>query len=91
MLVATIRPVEIRTVDVEGGSLADIQAQLRAVLPAGFELASAPVVMSKSSSTMTATGTLARRDGLKEIEADTMAGIAALTPEGWQVLSVRGL
>jgi len=89
MFTATIRPRETQSVEVQGPSLEDIQLQLAGKCPPGFELVSAPVAMQKGSSVLTATGTFARRDGLRDIEADTMDQLRELTPEGWQMLSVR--
>ncbi|WP_234057916.1 hypothetical protein [Microbacterium sp. NFH-22A-Y] len=89
MLTGLIRPVETRTVNVEGDSLADIHGKLTAQVPAGWELTKAPVTMTAGSTALTATGAIERRDGLREIEADTMTQLEAKVPEGWQLLSVR--
>lgn len=89
MLTGVIRPVETRTMDVEGHSLAEIQEKLTAAAPAGWELTSAPVAMVKGSTVMTATGTFERVDGLREINADTMTTLEAKVPDGWILLSVR--
>jgi len=45
--------------------------------------------MTAGSTALTATGTMQRRDGLREIEADTMTQLEALVPDGWMLLSVR--
>lgn len=89
MLTGVIRPLESRTMDVEGHSLAEIQEKLNASLPAGWALVSAPVAMVKGSSLMKATGTFQRVDGTREIEADTMTALEAKVPDGWMLLSVR--
>ncbi|WP_336632854.1 MULTISPECIES: hypothetical protein [unclassified Microbacterium] len=89
MLTGLIRPHETRTIDVEGHSLADIQAQLDKATPVGWVLTSAPVAMVKGSTLMTATGTIERHDELREIEADTIDALRAKTPPGWKLLSVR--
>ncbi len=75
--------------DVERHSLAEIQEKLTAAVPAGWELASAPVAMVKGSTVMTATGTFQRLDGLREINDDTMPALEAKAPNGWALLSVR--
>lgn len=89
MLVALIRPIESSTVDVAGPTLADVQAQLNAQKPAGFDLVSAPARMLKGAQGIETTGTYARRDGVREIEADDMDALQAKVPDGWQILSVR--
>lgn len=91
MLTGLIRPVETRTVEVEGDSLADIHEKLTAQVPAGWELTKAPVTMTAGSTALKATGTFERRDGIREIEADTMAQLEAQVPDGWRLLSVRAL
>lgn len=63
--------------------------KLTAKVPAGWELTAAPVAMTAGSTALTATGTIERRDGLREIEADTMPQLEALVPDGWMLLSVR--
>lgn len=89
MLTGLIRPVETRTITVEGDSLADVHAKLTAQVPAGWELTAAPVSMVKGSTLIKATGTMERRDGIREIEADTMSQLEAKVPDGWMLLSVR--
>ena len=89
MLTGTIRPIEIRTVDVEGHSLEEIRTVLAEQTPAGFELTDAPVRMTKGTTLLTATGTFARRDGTRTIEADDMATLRAKVPEGYQLVTVR--
>lgn len=91
MLIGRIRPVETRTVELEGESLADIAAQAAAAAPDGWDVVAAPVRMRKGSTRIDATATLARRDGSTEIEADDMAALEAKVPEGWQLVSVRAL
>lgn len=89
MLTGLIRPLEIPSVDVEGDSLADIHAKLTVQVPAGWELTKAPAAMTAGSTALKATGTTKCRDGMQEIEADTMTKLEAKVPDGWQMLSVR--
>lgn len=89
MLAALIRPVETSTADVIGTSLEDVHAQLAQHQQPGFDLASAPVRMLKGEAKMEATGTFRRVDGIRKIEADDMAALEALVPDGWQMLSVQ--
>lgn len=89
MLIGTIRKTETRTVELEGESLADIAAKAAEATPSGWELQSAPVRMRKGSRTLDATATIARRDEIREIEADDQTSLEAKLPDGWQLLSVR--
>lgn len=91
MLTGLIRPVETRTIEVEGDSLADVHEKLTAQVPAGWELTAAPVSMVKGSTLIKASGTIERRDGIREIEAETMAQLEAKVPAGWALLSVRAI
>lgn len=84
-----IRPRETRTITVQAEELDEIQDKIREQSPAGWETISAPVTMAKKDTTMTAEGTIARRDGVEEIEADDMAALEAKVPDGYQLLSVR--
>ncbi|WP_137877940.1 MULTISPECIES: hypothetical protein [Microbacterium] len=86
---AAIRPRHQVTVTVEGESLQAIQDALATERPAGHELASAPVVMSKTSTLMTATGTFVARNAAREVEGPDLAAIRALTPDGWQITALR--
>lgn len=45
--------------------------------------------MVKGSTLITSTGIIQRRDGVREIEGDTMAQLEAKVPDGWALLSVR--
>jgi hypothetical protein len=89
VLIGLIRPVETQSFDVEGTDLADIQAQLAALRPDGFDLISSPVKMVKGAAVLTAVGTFARRDQVTEIEAEDLDALHAKVPDGWQLLSVR--
>ncbi|OAN34007.1 hypothetical protein [Microbacterium sp. H83] len=89
MLAALIRPSETSTAEVVGTSLEDVMTQLQAQRPEGFDLVCSPVRMLKGEAKMQATGTFQRMDGIREIEADSMAALEAQVPEGWQMLSVR--
>ncbi len=91
MLVGRVRPRETRTLDLEGDSLAEVQAKAQAATPAGWELVSVPVAMTKGTTRLTAVATIARRDGVTEVEADTMDGLLAKVPEGSQLITVRSL
>ncbi|MGN8026096.1 hypothetical protein [Microbacterium sp. 22242] len=89
MLIGVIRPVESKTATVQAEELDEIQDLLAAQTPEGWQLASAPVVMAKKDTVLTAEGTMVRRDGVREIEADDMTALVAKVPEGYQLLSVR--
>lgn len=89
MLAALIRPQETSTTEVVGTTLEDVMTQLQAQRPEGFDLVSSPVRMLKGEAKMEATGTFRRVDGIREIQADSMAALEAQVPEGWQMLSVR--
>mgnify|MGYP003583134804 CR=1 FL=1 len=91
MLVGRIRPVETRTVDVEGASLAALNAAVTAQLPPGWVVTDVPAAMPKGSQLLTSTATMGRRDGVEQIEADDMTALEAKVPEGWQLLSVHSL
>lgn len=89
MLIGLIRPLESQTLTVQGTELDEIQDLITAQSPAGWETAAAPVAMSKKDTILTATATVVRRDGLREIEAEDVDALRALVPEGYQLLSVR--
>lgn len=84
-----MRPVETTSVPVEGTSLEDIQVQLEAHRPAGFDLISSPVEMIKGAAILKAVGTFARRDQVTEIQGEDITALQAQVPEGWQLLNVR--
>lgn len=88
-MIGTIRPVETRTADVQAHSLADVHTVLEQQRPDGFELTDAPVRMSNGTTALSATGTFARRDGIREIEADDLAALRASVPDGWELVAVR--
>lgn len=85
---AFIRKVETRQVEVSGEGLPEIQERLTAATPPGFDLVSAPVTMAKASTTITAVGTFARRDEIRELHGATRAELLAQVPDGWQMLYV---
>ena len=89
MLIGLIRPLESKTFTVQGLELDEVQDLITAQSPEGWETASAPVAMAKKDTILTATATVVRRDGLREIEAEDMDAMHALVPEGYQLLSVR--
>ncbi|GAA5198468.1 hypothetical protein [Microbacterium jejuense] len=91
MLIGTIRPVETRTIEVEGDSLAALQAAVDAQLPDGWVATNVPAAMPKGSQLLTSTATITRMDGTQEIEADDMTALEAKVPDGWKLLSVREL
>lgn len=89
MYYAMIRPRETRIIEVAAESLAEVQDQLEAQRPEGFDLTAAPVTMAAGKAALTAVGKYARRDGVSEIEAESMDALRAAVPEGWMMLSVR--
>lgn len=91
MLIGTIRPREIRTVEVEGDSLIDIQDKLEALRPAGFDLVKSTAHPIKGSTLLSSVGTFARRDGVREIEAGDRAALEAKVPDGYELLHVRSI
>ncbi|MDQ4212485.1 hypothetical protein [Microbacterium capsulatum] len=91
MLIGVIRPVESQTATVQAEELDEIQDLLAAQTPPGWQLASAPVAMAKKDTILTAEGTIVRRDGVQEIEADDMTSLEAKVPDGYLLLSVRSV
>lgn len=89
MLTARIRPLDSRTVELKGDSLASIHEQAAAATPAGWELTDAPVKMNAGTTALNATATIVRRDGVQELEAGSFADLLAKVPEGFRLLSVR--
>lgn len=89
MLIGMIRPRGTSSTAVTGTSLEDVQEQLEALRPDGFELVNAPAEMIKGAALIKTTGTFERRDDVREIEADDMAALEAKVPDDWQLLSVR--
>lgn len=91
MLIGRIRPNETRTINIEGDSLEALAAAVEAQIPTGWVATDVPAAMPKGSQMLTSTATIARRDGVQEIEADDMAALDAKVPEGWQLLDVRSV
>ncbi len=89
MLIGTIRPVETRTVRVEGPGLPEVAALVAEQTPEGWQAVEMPVSMSKHETVLTSEATIARRDGLEEIQGADYAAVIAAVPEGYQLLSVR--
>lgn len=89
MLIGMIRPRGTKSTEVTGTSLEDVQTQLGAQRPDGYELVNAPAEMVKGAALIKTTGTFERRDDVREIEAENMDAMLAKVPEGWQLLSVR--
>jgi len=88
MLIGRIRPVETRTFEVQGESLAALRAAVDAQLPDGWVVTDVPASMPKGSQLLTSTAKIARRDGVEQIEADDLPALEAKVPEGWQLLGV---
>lgn len=72
----------------QGESLDEVHEQLAARTPEGFRLIKAPVAMAKASTEISATGTYARRDTIREVETATREEALAAAPEGWQLLHI---
>ncbi|GGH34321.1 hypothetical protein [Microbacterium album] len=89
MLIGLIRPMESREVPVDGESLADVRVQLERQIPHGWELVATTVDMRAGSTALKAVGRFERRDGLREVEGDTIDAVRAAMPEGWALLHVR--
>lgn len=89
MYVGVIRPVETRTVAVERSGLEEITALVAAQTPENWQVTSTKVSMPKESSVLHAEASLARRDGISEIQGEDYAAILAAVPDGHQLLHVR--
>ncbi|WP_029144398.1 hypothetical protein [Microbacterium luticocti] len=89
MLSGRIRPIETRELSIDAESIDDARAQAEAELPAGWVLTDAAATMAKASTRITLNVKMARRDGVRDIEADDMQSLYAQVPAGWQLLSVR--
>lgn len=89
MLIGTVRPQETRTIVVQAEELDEIQDLIAAQTPEGWEITRAPVAMSKKDTILTCEATISRRDGLQEITAADLDEIRRLTPDGFQLISVR--
>lgn len=89
MYVGAIRPVETRTVEVEGSGLEEIAELVAAQTPENWQVTGTKVSMPKESSILRAEATLARRDGVSEIQGEDYAAILAAVPDGHQLLHVR--
>lgn len=89
MLIGMIRPRGTTSTEVTGTSLEDVQTQLEAQRPDGYELVNAPAEMVKGAALIKTTGTFERRDDVREIEAEDLTALEAKVPDGWQLLSVR--
>ena len=83
---AFIRKVEHRTIEVTGAGLPEIAAELEKLRPAGFDLVSSPVTMKAGSTDLSAVGTYARRDEVRELHGASRAELLEQVPEGWQML-----
>lgn len=88
MLIAMIRPAEKHVAKATGTEIPDLQAELIAGAPEGWEMVSAHVEMQPGGIRIVE-GKFERRDELTEIEAEDLDALMAKVPEGWQVLSVR--
>lgn len=89
MYIGMIRPTGTASTEVTGETLEDVQVQLEAQRPDGYELVNAPAEMVKGAALIKTTGTFERRDDVREVEADTIEGVRWLVPDGWQLLSIR--
>jgi len=89
VLTGVIRPTETRDLTAAGASLEEIAAAFAAQVPAGWQLLDTKVSMPKGSTTMTATGRMARWGETREIQAPDMAALRAQVPDGWALISVR--
>lgn len=89
MYIGTIRPVETATVTAVGEGLEEVAVLVSAQAPEGWEVVETKVQMSKHETTLNATATIARRDGVREIQGVDYAAVVAAVPEGHQLLSVR--
>lgn len=88
MLIAMIRPSEKHVAKATGTEIPDLQSELIAGAPEGWEMVSAHVEMQPGGIRIVE-GKFERRDEPTEIEAESMDALMAKVPEGWQVLSVR--
>lgn len=89
MLIGLIRPVETRTVSVEGEGLEEVAQLVAEQTPDGWAAVVVPVEMSKHETVLRSTATIARRDGLEEIQGADYADVQSKVPDGYQLLSVR--
>ena len=89
MLIGLIRPIETATVSVEGEGLPEVAQLVAEQTPAGWAAVAIPVEMSKHETTLRSVATIARRDGLEEIQGSDYADVKSKVPEGHQLLSVR--
>lgn len=89
MLSAVIRPIESRTIELNGESGDAIRDAALAQMPEGWVIDGTKLKLDSHTATFNATVTITRRDGLQTIEAADRDALHALVPEGWQMLSVR--
>ena len=75
----------------EGASISALRDAVNAQTPEGWEITDMPVAMPKGSQLVRTTATIARRECIREVEADDMGALEALVPEGSRLLSVRVL
>lgn len=89
MLIGLIRPIETRSVTLEGVDIAEVRGQLLEQAPDGWEIVSAKPTMKTGEAMRSVEGVFERRDGTREIEADDMVTLESKVPDGWALLSVR--
>lgn len=89
MYIGTIRPIETATVTAVGSGLEEVAVLVSAQAPEGWEVTETKVAMSKHETTLNATATIARRDGVREIQGVDYAAVVAAVPAGHELLSVR--
>lgn len=89
MLTATIRPVETRTLELNGESGDVIREAVTEQMPDGWVIAGTKLKLDSHTASFNATVTITRRDGLQTIEAADMDSLHALVPDGWQMMNIR--
>ncbi|WP_336653535.1 MULTISPECIES: hypothetical protein [unclassified Leucobacter] len=89
MYIGTIRPIETATVTAVGAGLEEVAVLVSAQAPEGWDVVETKVAMSKHETTLSATATIARRDGVQEIQGVDYATVVAAVPDGFQLLHVR--
>ena len=78
-----------RTASAVRGGFEEVAQLVAEQTPEGWLPTVIPVEMSKHETTLRSAATLARRDGLEEIQGADLADIKSKVPEGYQLLSVR--
>lgn len=89
MYIGMIRPVETKTINVQGEGLPEVHELVYAQATEGWSVVSMSVAMSKHETVLSCEATLARRDGIETIEGADYADVVSRVPEGFQLLSVQ--